>query len=57
MMEIDPAYCDVIVQRFEGFSGKKAELQPPGPASASPAPGNTPAEEKARKSRAKKVVA
>jgi hypothetical protein len=24
-MEIDPLYCDVIVQRFEQFSGKKAE--------------------------------
>lgn len=26
MMEIDPAYCDVIVTRWEQFSGKKAEL-------------------------------
>ena len=26
LMEIDAAYCDVIVQRFETFSGKKAEL-------------------------------
>jgi hypothetical protein len=25
LMEIDPAYCDVIVQRFEQFSGKTAE--------------------------------
>ena len=25
LMEIDPLYCDVIVQRFEKFSGKKAE--------------------------------
>ena len=25
LMEIDPAYCDVIVQRWEGFTGKKAE--------------------------------
>jgi hypothetical protein len=24
-MELDPLYCDVIVQRFERFSGKKAE--------------------------------
>ena len=24
-MEIDPAYCDVIVQRWEKFTGKKAE--------------------------------
>ena len=26
LMELDPPYCDVIVQRFEAFSGKKAEL-------------------------------
>ena len=26
LMEIDPAYCDVIVQRYEQFTGKKAEL-------------------------------
>ncbi len=25
LMEIDPLYCDVIVQRFETFSGRKAE--------------------------------
>ncbi|MCC6906312.1 MAG: ParB N-terminal domain-containing protein [Phycisphaerales bacterium] len=25
LMEIDPAYCDVIVQRYEQFSGKKSE--------------------------------
>jgi DNA modification methylase len=25
LMEIDPAYCDVIVQRWENFIGKKAE--------------------------------
>jgi hypothetical protein len=25
-MEISPAYCDVIVNRWEAFSGKKAEL-------------------------------
>jgi DNA modification methylase len=24
-LEIDPAYCDVIVQRFENFTGRKAE--------------------------------
>jgi DNA modification methylase len=24
-LEIDPAYCDVIVQRFERFTGQKAE--------------------------------
>lgn len=27
-MEIDPLYCDVIVQRFEKFTGKKAERVP-----------------------------
>jgi DNA modification methylase len=25
LMELDPLYCDVIVQRFEKFTGKKAE--------------------------------
>ena len=25
LMEIDPLYCDVIVQRFENFTGKKAQ--------------------------------
>ena len=25
LMEIDPLYCDVIVQRFETFTGKKGE--------------------------------
>lgn len=28
LMEIDPLYCDVIVQRFETFSGRKAERAP-----------------------------
>ena len=27
LMELDPLYCDVIVQRFETFSGKKAERE------------------------------
>ena len=26
MMELDPSYCDVIVQRWENYSGKKADL-------------------------------
>jgi hypothetical protein len=25
LMELDPAYCDVIVQRWEQFTGRKAE--------------------------------
>jgi DNA modification methylase len=25
LMELDPLYCDVIVQRWEAFTGKKAE--------------------------------
>jgi DNA modification methylase len=25
MMELDPKYCDVIVKRWEDFTGKKAE--------------------------------
>lgn len=27
LMEIDPPYCDVIVQRWEAFTGKKARLE------------------------------
>jgi DNA modification methylase len=27
LMELDPLYCDVIVQRYETFTGKKAERQ------------------------------
>jgi len=26
MVELDPKYCDVIVKRWEDFTGKKAEL-------------------------------
>jgi DNA modification methylase len=26
MMEIDPVYCDVIVKRWENFTGQKAVL-------------------------------
>jgi DNA modification methylase len=25
-MEIDPIYCDVIIQRWEEYTGNKAEL-------------------------------
>lgn len=31
MMEIDPHYCDVIIARWEKYTGKKAELQASGP--------------------------
>lgn len=30
LMEIDPAYCDVIVERWEKFTGRKAERFPSG---------------------------
>jgi DNA modification methylase len=26
MMELDPKYCDVIIKRWENFTGKKAVL-------------------------------
>ena len=26
MMELDPIYCDVIIKRWENFTGQKAEL-------------------------------
>ena len=42
LMEIDPAYCDVIVQRWEEFTGRKAERVPDAVPVA-----NTDAEEKA----------
>ena len=29
LMELDPLYCDVIVTRWEQFTGKKAELEQP----------------------------
>ncbi|MCC7424465.1 MAG: ParB N-terminal domain-containing protein [Planctomycetaceae bacterium] len=34
LMELDPLYCDVIVQRFEKFSGRKAERVPASEAAA-----------------------
>lgn len=30
LMELDPLYCDVIVARWEQFTGKKAERAPTG---------------------------
>ena len=32
LMELDPPYCDVIVTRWENFTGKKAERVPRGDA-------------------------
>ncbi len=29
LMELDPLYCDVIVTRYEQFTGKKAKLAKP----------------------------
>jgi DNA modification methylase len=37
LMELDPLYCDVIVERFEKFTGRKAEHIPAKPKS-EPAP-------------------
>lgn len=34
LMELDPLYCDVIVKRWEEFTGKKAVRQPAGEAAA-----------------------
>ncbi|GMV72809.1 MAG: hypothetical protein AMXMBFR77_26460 [Phycisphaerales bacterium] len=45
LMEIDPAYCDVIVQRWEAFSGKKATR---GGKPAKPATRNAPARARGR---------
>ncbi|MBX3435698.1 MAG: DNA modification methylase [Pirellulales bacterium] len=40
LMELDPLYCDVIVERFEKFTGTKAVLERPGRSTArSPARG------------------
>jgi DNA modification methylase len=30
LMELDAPYCDVIVERYEKFTGKKAERRSPG---------------------------
>jgi DNA modification methylase len=27
MMELDPKYCDVIIKRYENYTGKKAILE------------------------------
>jgi len=29
MMELDPKYCDIIIKRYENYSGKKAEREVP----------------------------
>ncbi len=31
LMELDPLYCDIIVQRYEQFTGQKAEISAKGP--------------------------
>jgi DNA modification methylase len=41
LMELDPLYCDVIVRRFEQFTGKKAERHPPALTGANGAPTRT----------------
>jgi len=45
LMEIDPAYCDVIVQRWEEFTGKKAERIASNADTGETAPANAEAEE------------
>ncbi|MBC7855844.1 MAG: site-specific DNA-methyltransferase, partial [Pirellulaceae bacterium] len=37
LMELDPLYCDVIVQRYEKFTGEKAERLSTGAAKKRPA--------------------
>ncbi len=32
LMELDPPYCDVIIQRWENFTGRQAERIAPLPA-------------------------
>ena len=39
LMELDQLYCDVIVTRWEAFTGKKAERQAAGPCANDVAPG------------------
>jgi DNA modification methylase len=41
LMELDPPYCDVIVQRWEQFTGKKAERKRDGELVAGPAGGGS----------------
>ncbi|MGD9692369.1 MAG: DNA modification methylase [Phycisphaerales bacterium] len=43
LMELDPLYCDVIVQRWEQFTGRKAERQPGVPGAANAHAEETPA--------------
>ena len=44
LMELDPLYCDVIVQRWEKFTGQKAERVPGVPGVADETTEKTPAE-------------
>lgn len=51
LMELDPPYCDVIVQRWEQFTGKKAVLVTPGDESADVGPQTPPAKPGAKRAR------
>jgi DNA modification methylase len=48
VMELDPLYCDVIVRRWEEFTGQKADRVGPGKATVSPTFAPVASESKAR---------
>ena len=53
LMELDPPYCDVIVQRWEKFTGQKATRVSAAEVATSPAPTPSPAPTKKKTLRKK----